>query len=250
MDTGTKQRYKIVVEYVGTGFAGWQRQRNALSIQEIIEDAIYKFSQEKVILHVAGRTDAGVHATCQVAHFDFPKTIEAYQITKAINHFVRPHLVSIVNCTMVPMEFHARFSAKMRHYLYRIINRSSQIAIDHNRAWWFKQELDINSMLQAADYLIGNNDFTSFRAKHCQSKSPIKTLSKLQIIKESDKIRFYLSAPSFLHHMVRNIIGSLVLVGIKKWQPQYIKEVLQKKDRSAAGPTAPAEGLYLIGVDY
>ena len=250
MDIVAKQRYKIVVEYVGTGFAGWQRQSNALSIQQIIEDAIYKFSQEKVTLYVAGRTDAGVHAIGQVAHFDLHKTIETYQITKAINHFVRPHLISIIDCAIVPMEFHARFSAKMRYYLYRIINRSSPVAIDYNRVWWVKQELDIGSMLKAADYLIGNNDFTSFRAKHCQSKSPVKTLSKLQIIKESEEIRFYLSAPSFLHHMVRNIIGSLVLVGIKKWPPQYIKEILQKKDRSAAGPTAPAEGLYLIGVDY
>lgn len=260
VNSNEPSRYKIIIEYVGTNFAGWQRQNNALSIQELIEEAVYKFSHEKVTLFAAGRTDAGVHAIAQVAHFDLSKKIEPYKIINAANHFIKPY-VSIIECQEVSNDFHARFSAKMRHYLYRIVNRPTQVAVERNKVWWIKQDLDIELMKDAANCLVGNHNFSSFRAKHCQAKSPVKTLTKLDIVRSnfyylqngfdsSTEIRFYLSAPSFLYHMVRNIVGSLVLVGMKKCPPEYIGELLRKQDRQFAGPTAPAEGLYFLGVDY
>ena len=246
-----KYRYKLTIEYLGTKFSGWQRQNTVLSIQEILENAIYQFSKENVMLYGAGRTDAGVHALGQVAHFDLMKYYEPYRIMEAINHFVRPYSVGVIDCLLVDYDFHARFSAKARHYVYKIINRPGGLVVDCDRAWWIRKlYIDIESMQEAASYLIGNHDFTSFRARACQAKSPIKTLSKLEIEKNSDEIRFYFSAPSFLHHMVRNIVGSLVLVGIDKWKPTYIKDAMEAKCRTAAGTKAPACGLYFVKVDY
>lgn len=245
-----KQRYKLTIEYVGTGISGWQYQTNALSIQQIIEEAIFKFSKEQVIIYCAGRTDAGVHAIAQVAHLDLEKTFEPRSIMRAINHFVRPHKISIKDCQIVRSDFHARFDAKARHYMYKIINRLANVAIDYERAWWIPQPLDIKNMQEAAQHLIGYHDFTSFRAKYCQARSPLKTLSRIDITYKGEEIYFDLSAPSFLYHMVRNIVGSLVLVGRGKWQPIDIKNVLQSRNRSAAGTTAPAYGLYFTGVEY
>ena len=243
-------RYKLIIEYVGTNISGWQYQSNALSIQQIIQEAIYNFSGETAILHAAGRTDAAVHAYGQVAHFDLSRYFTTHRVMQAINHFVRPHLVGIIDCEIVDHNFHARFSATGRHYLYRIINRSGKVIIDHDRAWWIKQSLDIDRMREGAMYLIGKHDFTSFRATQCQAKSPVRTLSTLDIVKHGDNINIYISALSFLHHMVRNIVGSLVLVGNGKWQPQDIKIALEARKREAAGATAPAHGLYFLKVDY
>ncbi|WP_375359038.1 tRNA pseudouridine(38-40) synthase TruA [Candidatus Tisiphia endosymbiont of Neophilaenus lineatus] len=243
-------RYKITIEYLGTAFVGWQRQCNAISIQQILEDGIYKFTGEKVMVHGAGRTDSGVHALGQVAHFDLVKYMQPYKVIQAINYFVRSYHIGVVDCILVDGDFHARFSAVERHYVYRIINRPSQVIIDLNRAWWIKQPLDIEAMKYGAFYLIGNHDFSSFRGKYCQAKSPIKTLSKLVIIQENNDIKIYVSARSFLHHMVRNIVGSLVLVGRNIWQAGDIQKALDAKKREAAGIKAPACGLYFLRVDY
>lgn len=243
-------RYKLLIEYAGTNLAGWQRQANAISVQQVIEEAIEKFTGSSAVLFAAGRTDAGVHATGQVAHFDLAINLEPYKIMQAINHFTKDYPVAVVDCEQTDSDFHARFSAKARHYLYRIINRNGKIVLDLNRAWWIKPRLNVSAMQEGAEYLIGMHDFTSFRASHCQARSPIKTLSKIEIRAAGPEIHFHLSAPSFLHHMVRNIVGSLVLVGLGKWQPNDIKAALYKKDRAAAGPTAPAHGLYFTGVDY
>ncbi|MCC8377547.1 MAG: tRNA pseudouridine(38-40) synthase TruA [Rickettsia endosymbiont of Graphium doson] len=243
-------RYKISVEYLGTNLAGWQRQSGVMSVQQILEEAIYKFSGEQVTLFGSGRTDAGVHAIGQIAHFDLSKYFEPYKIIRAINYFTRPYIVGVCNCELVDNNFHARFSAIARHYVYRILNRPYPSVIDFDRVWWISVPLDVSAMQKSGNYLLGKHNFTSFRASSCQSKSPIKTLTKLNIIKENEEIKLYFSAPSFLHHMVRNIVGSLVLVGKNIWQAEQMQQALEAADRKAAGPTAPACGLYFIKADY
>ncbi|PIR37368.1 MAG: tRNA pseudouridine(38-40) synthase TruA [Alphaproteobacteria bacterium CG11_big_fil_rev_8_21_14_0_20_39_49] len=243
-------RYKLTIEYDGTGLVGWQRQSDAMSIQQCIEESIEKFSGENVRLHVAGRTDAGVHAFGQVAHFDMQKIMPPLKVMGAINQHIRPNKIVVVDCENVNKDFHARFSAKKRYYVYRIINRRAPLAIEEGRAWFVPVELDIDKMKEAASYLIGQHDFTSFRDSQCQSNSPIKTLDEIRIEKNGELIRISVSAQSFLHHMVRNITGTLKLIGEGKWQPEYIKEIIASKNRCAAGPTAPAYGLYFIKVDY
>lgn len=243
-------RFKITIEYSGSGFAGWQRQTSQISIQQVIEEAIYQFSGEKVAVFASGRTDAGVHALGQIAHFDLSKQYQHYQILESINHFLKPHLIGIVACQIVTADFHARFSALARHYMYVIANRPSRVVLDFGRVWWIKRPLNLAAMQEGAAYLVGNHNFSSFRASACQAKSPIKTLSKLVITRENDRVNFCLAAPSFLHHMVRNIVGSLVLVGLNKWPPEHIKIALNSQKRAAAATTAPACGLYFMQVDY
>lgn len=243
-------RYKITIEYLGTGLAGWQRQPHALSVQELIETAISKFSNEVVALHAAGRTDAGVHALGQVAHFDLSKEPAVFAVMRGINHFLRPHFVAVTACEVANEDFHARFSAKKRHYLYRINNRHGEVAIDRGRAWHIYTPLNLEAMQEAAKYLVGNHDFTSFRATDCQAKSPIKTLDIVAVSRVGEEIHFILTATSFLHHMVRNIVGTLSLVGQGKWQPEEVELALMAAKREAAGPTAPAYGLYFVKVDY
>ncbi len=243
-------RYRVTVEYLGTAFVGWQKQAAAASVQQILEDGIYEFSGERVTVYGAGRTDAGVHALGQVAHFDLVKYRDPYKVMYAINHFIRAYDVGIIDCALVEENFHARFSAKARHYIYRIINRPGQVVIDYNRAWWIRRPLDIEEMNKGAAYLIGHHDFSSFRSKFCQAQSPVKTLTKLIITQKDEEVRFYFAAPSFLHNMVRNIVGSLVLVGHHTWAAENIKRVLEDKKRESAGVKAPACGLYLLQVDY
>ena len=243
-------RYKILLEYLGTGLVGWQRQDDGISVQAALEDAILKFSGENVQVYAAGRTDAGVHALGQVCHFDLAKAWEPYVIISAVNHFLKLRHIVVLSCDEVTNDFHARFSAKMRHYVYRINNRTVNVAVDRNRVWWVNAPLDVDLMREAAQYLIGEQDFTSFRASACQAKSPIKTLKKLEIERHEDEILLYFSAQSFLHHMVRNIVGTLVLVGCGKWKPHDVKTALDMRKRSAAGMTASAHGLYFLRVDY
>lgn len=245
-----KFRYKIILEYLGAGFAGWQRQADALSLQQLIEEAIYKFSNENVLVTAAGRTDAGVHAYGQVATFDLTKEFEPFTVMGSINFFCRPFKVGVVDCELVDPSFDARFSAKKRHYVYKILNRKSINIINSGQKWWIRDHLDIELMKQAAAYLIGRHDFTSFRAAQCQSNSPIKTIEKIEIIRNGDNILVYVSAISFLHHMVRNIVGNLVQVGRGAVLPEKIKEILEAKDRTKGAPTAPADGLYFLKVDY
>lgn len=243
-------RYKVILEYIGVGYCGWQKQKESLSLQQVIEDAIFSFSKEKVAVTVAGRTDAGVNAYGQVAHFDLNNYYEPRRLMQSINHFSRPHTVGVVFAEEVNLDFHARFSAKSRHYVYKILNRPSINIINNGFMYWVRRDLDMEKMQEAANFLLGRHDFSSFRASECQSNSPIRTLDKIDIIRQGDIIEIHISALSFLHHMVRNIVGSLVLVGSGKWKPIQIKEVLESKDRKAAGPTAPACGLYFLKVDY
>lgn len=243
-------RYKIVLEYLGADFCGWQRQKGHLSVQQLVEDAIYKFSQETVLTTAAGRTDAGVNAYGQVASFDLLKFHDPYKVMHSINHFCRPYSLGVVDCQLVDQNFNARFSATQRHYVYKILNRRSINIINKGLQYWVKEPLDLDSMRQAASYLIGKHDFSSFRASECQSSSPVKTLSSIKIIKSGDNIEIYVSAPSFLHHMVRNIVGNLLPIGKGDYPPEKIKEILELKDRKKAAATAPAQGLYFLKVDY
>lgn len=243
-------RYKITIEYLGTNFVGWQRQNNGISVQGEIEKAIYNFSHQMVDVICAGRTDAGVHAYGQVAHFDLDKEFDCKTIIGAINYHVKPHTICITDCQLVDSEFHARFSAKRRHYVYKILNRSALSVIDQDRSWWIRHPLNIEKMQEAANFLIGRHDFTSFRATSCQAKSPVRTMEDIRILKEEDHILFYLNAQSFLHHMVRNIVGTLSMVGSEEIPPIQVKEILEKCDRAQAGMTAPAAGLFFLSVDY
>ncbi len=245
------QRYKIIIEYDGAGFAGWQKQNISPSVQESIEKAIYDFSGEHANIFAAGRTDAGVHAYGQVAHFDLEKTHAARTVMDAINFHLRPQKITIIDAELVDDQFHARFSAKKRYYRYIIHNRHSPLALNSNRCWHVRRELDIEQMNVASKYFIGTHDFTSFRSIQCQSKSPIKTLDSITISKNNeDYITLDFHAQSFLHHMVRNITGTLKMVGAEKYKAEDVKEMLLAKDRSAAGVTAPAHGLYFVKVDY
>lgn len=243
-------RYKVILEYIGAGYCGWQKQKGSLSLQQVIEDAIFAFSKERVDVTVAGRTDAGVNAYGQVAHFDLNKYYDPRRLMQSINHFSRPHTIGVVFAEEVDLDFHARFSAKSRHYVYKILNRSSVNIINNGLMYWVRYNLDIQKMQEAANFLLGKHDFSSFRASECQSNSPTRTLDKIDIIRQGDVIEIQISALSFLHHMVRNIVGNLVLVGSGKWEPIMIKDVLEAKDRKVAGPTAPACGLYFLKVDY
>lgn len=243
-------RYKVIIEYDGTPFVGWQHQNNGPSVQSALETAIKAFSQEIVRVHAAGRTDAGVHAFGQVAHFDLEKSFPAYKIREALNYYLRPLPITIVDASETTEDFHARFSALERSYCYKILCRVAPPALDKKRVWFVKHPLNIPLMQQAADLLIGKHDFTTFRASECQASSPIRTVNRFNIVQDNDLIFFKVSALSFLHHQVRNMVGSLKLVGEEKWSPEDFKKALEAKSRAAGGPTAPPEGLYFISVRY
>lgn len=251
------QRWKLTIEYDGTDFAGWQRQTHVPSVQGSIEDAIEKFSGERVTVHVAGRTDAGVHAIGQVAHIDLLRKTDEKTVRDAINFHLRPLPVSIVAAAPVGDDFHARFSATWRVYAYRILcNRRAAPAIGGSNVWHHSRDLDIEAMNKAARHLTGTHDFTSFRATDCQAKSPVRTLERLEFIEDKTNPMYgrhlvlWAEARSFLHHQIRNFAGTLALVGMGKWQPDDVKAVLEARDRTKAGPMAPASGLHLVRVDY
>ena len=243
-------RYKITIEYDGTNYAGWQQQKDAPSIQEELQKAAFKFLAEDVLITGAGRTDAGVHALGQVAHFDTTKTLEPFKLCQAFNAHLRPQPISVLNAEIVSDDFHARFDAKKRFYVYKILNRRSRPALYVDRMWWVHQPLDVEKMQDAAQVLIGKHDFSTFRAAACQAKSPIKTLDEIRIERYDEFVFFYFSARSFLHHQVRNIVGTLKLVGEGVWTKQNVIDALNAKDRKAGGPTAAAEGLYFEKVVY
>ncbi|HLI11987.1 MAG TPA: tRNA pseudouridine(38-40) synthase TruA [Alphaproteobacteria bacterium] len=243
-------RYKLVIEYDGRGFVGWQRQSNGLSVQEVLEGAILRFSGERVVAHVAGRTDAGVHALGQVAHIDLDKATDGETVRDALNFHMKPHAVAVLRAEAVDVRFHARFSARERAYLYRIVNRRAPLTIERGRAWLVQAPLDVAAMQAAADHLVGRHDFSSFRAAECQAQSPVKTLDRLALRIADEAILIEARARSFLHHQVRNMVGSLKLVGLGKWTPDDMRRVLEARDRRAAGPTAPPDGLYLVEVVY
>jgi len=243
-------RYKLTIEYDGTPFVGWQVQDNGASVAGSIEDAIEKFAGERVAVMGAGRTDAGVHAFAQVAHVDLAKEWESDTVRDAINAQLRPNPVAILAAERVAEDFHARFSAVKRHYLYRIVNRRADLALMRERAWKIARPLDAAAMHEAAQCLAGHHDFTTFRSTECQAKSPVKTLDRLDVARSGDEVRISVLARSFLHNQVRSIAGSLALVGEGRWSPDDLRKALEAKNRAACGPVAPACGLYLVRVDY
>ena len=244
-------RYRLQVEYDGGPFVGWQRQDTGLGVQQVVEEAIPRFSGETARVHCAGRTDAGVHALGQVAHFDLERSdMSAKTIRDALNHHMQPHPVSIVTVEIVDDDFHARFSATEREYLYRILNRRARPALERGHVWWVPQALDAVAMDDAAQVLVGHHDFTSFRATQCQAESPVKTLDELRVTRVGDELHVKARARSFLHHQVRNMVGTLQRVGLGKWTADDLRAALEAKDRSAGGMTAPAEGLYFVRVGY
>mgnify|MGYP001385728452 CR=1 FL=1 len=243
-------KYKIIIEYDGSNFVGWQKQENGNSIQESIEKAITKITSEKVNVFGAGRTDSGVHAKGQVAHFVTSNDISSDIIRDALNQHLRNFSISILSAEKVKEDFHARFSAIHRHYQYILINRRPPLTFKKKYAWSVYKELEIDKMKIAANYFIGKYDFNSFRSIDCQSSSSIKTIKLCKVNQINEEIIFDISAKSFLHSQVRIMVGTLVEVGKGKTKPDDIKEILESKDRSRAGPTAPAHGLYLIKVDY
>ncbi len=243
-------RYRCILEYDGGGFAGWQRQENGPSVQAAVEDAIHGFCGERVTVFAAGRTDAGVHALGQVFHFDLEKEVDAKTVRDALNFHLKPRPIAVLAAERAAADFDARFSARQRVYLYRIMNRRAPLALERGRVWLVSAPLDAEAMHEAAAALVGHHDFTSFRAAPCQAKSPVKTLDALAVTRAGGEIHVTARARSFLHRQVRNMVGTLKLVGEGKWTPADVAGALAARDRAAAGPTAPAEGLYLAEVIY
>ncbi len=243
-------RYKLTIEYDGTPFVGWQMQDNGASVQSVLTDAIAAFASERVAVQGAGRTDAGVHALGQVAHVDLAKEWDNDTVRDAINFHLRPQPIAVLTAEQVGPVFDARFSAIKRHYLYRIVNRRADLTLAHNQAWRVPRPLDSSAMHAAAQKLVGRHDFTTFRAAECQAKSPVKTLDRLDVIRDGDEVRVEASARSFLHHQVRSVVGSLVHVGEGKWSAGDLAGALAARDRAACGQVAPPHGLYLVRVEY
>ena len=243
-------RYKLTLEYDGRDLVGWQRQANGLSVQEVLESAVEKFCGESVTVHGAGRTDAGVHALAQTAHVDLPRAADPDVVRSALNHHVRPSAVAVLSVEAVPETFDARRSARGRVYLYRILNRRPPAVLERGRVWHVGSPLDAEAMQEAAQHLVGRHDFTTFRDTLCQAKSPVKTLDRLDVTRLGEEIRIEARARSFLHHQVRNMAGTLKLVGAGKWRVADVPAALAARDRRAGGPTAPADGLYLVEVLY
>jgi tRNA pseudouridine38-40 synthase len=243
-------RWKITVEYHGGGYVGWQMQDNGPSIQQALEEAITKFSGETPRVNGCGRTDAGVHALGQVAHFDLERPTPPMVVCDAMNAYLRPQPISVLAAEMVDDRFDARLRAKKRFYRYRILNRRAPEALDQGLAWHVPKPLDAEAMHLAAQCLVGRHDFSSFRAAQCQAKSPVKTISEISVLRDGENIHVDVTAPSFLHHQVRNIVGTLKLVGQGSWNAGEVQRALEACDRSAAGPTAPACGLYFVKVEY
>ena len=243
-------RYKIAIEYKGSAFSGWQRQLGIISVQQVIEEAIESFTGKTTKIFGSGRTDAGVHALNQVAHFDLELELPCYKVMTAINHFVKPNPVVVYECSIVEDDFHARFSAKSREYVYRILNRNQPSAIYDELAWHVAKPLDAEAMHLAGQCLIGKHDFSAFRSTHCQSHSPIKNLTSLIVKRTDDWVEIHISAPSFMHNQVRIITGCLVKVGTGSWPVEKVQQILASRDRKLAAATAPAHGLYLSKIKY
>jgi tRNA pseudouridine38-40 synthase len=239
-----------VIEYDGGPFVGWQAQAIGPSVQGTLSAALQALTRETVTVQGAGRTDAGVHALGQVAHFDLAREWRIDRLRDGLNACLRPHPVAVLSAEGVPETFDARFSAVARHYRYRIVNRRADLAIDRGRAWRVPKPLDAAAMHVAAQRLVGRHDFTTFRSSECQAASPVKTLDRLEVTRQGDEVCIGASARSFLHHQVRSMVGSLAWVGEGRWRADDLAAALNTKKRSACGPVAPADGLYLVQVDY
>ncbi len=243
-------RFKLTLEYHGGPFVGWQRQADGVSVQGVVEAAVRCLEADATVIQGAGRTDAGVHATGQVAHVDLAREWDPFRLVLALNYHMRPHPVAVLEAEQVPDDFHARFSATRRYYRYDIITRRVPLTLQAGLAWRVAVDLDCDAMQRAASALVGKHDFTTFRSAHCQAASPIKTLDALRVVDDGEYVRFYLHARSFLHNQVRSIVGTLKMVGEGKWTKRDVERALKAADRSKCGPVAPPDGLYLTGVDY
>ena len=243
-------RYKLIIEYDGSPYCGWQVQENGRSVQGALEDAVKAICGESIRVHGAGRTDAGVHALAQVAHLDMPKVFPPGRLRDGLNAHLRPNPIGVLAADVVPDTFEARFSAIKRHYRYRIVNRRANLAIDAGRVWRVPKPLDAASMHEAGQRLLGKHDFTTFRDTECQAKSPEKTLDQLDVMRDGDDVVIVTSARSFLHSQVRSMVGSLVWVGEGRWSADDMQRALEARNRQACGPVAPPDGLYLVRVDY
>lgn len=243
-------RYKLIIEYDGEPFVGWQFQAAGHSVQGVLEAAVAQINGVPATVHGAGRTDAGVHALGQVAHVDLARSWDVFKLRNALNANVRPHPVSVLAISEVGEDFHARFSATRRHYLFRILNRRSPPALDRGKVWWLPVDLDAEAMHAAAQLLVGKHDFSTFRAAQCQAQSPVKTLDRIDVARYGELIELRCDARSFLHNQVRSMVGSLRLVGEGKWRAQDLKRALEARDRARCGPVSPPDGLYLLRVDY
>jgi len=243
-------RYALLIEYDGAPFVGWQRQANGPSVQQALEEAVQRLTGERVTVQGAGRTDAGVHAMGQVAHVDLAKEWPAHKLRAGLNFHLKSQPVVVRAAAAVAEDFHARFSAEKRHYLYRILNRPAPPALDAGRVWHVPVALDAAIMHEAAQALVGRHDFTTFRASQCQAESPVKTLDAISVTRAGEEVHIRCSARSFLHNQVRSIAGSLKLVGEGKWTAGDLRAALEACERAACGPVAPPEGLYLVRVDY
>jgi tRNA pseudouridine38-40 synthase len=243
-------RFRLLVEYDGRPFMGWQRQAHGPSVQQAIEEAAEAITGEQVVLHAAGRTDAGVHALAMTAHLDIAREITPFRLADGLNAKLRPQPVAILRAEIVPDDWHARFSCIGRRYQYRILNRRAPLALDAGRAWRVPVTLHADAMHRAAQQLVGRHDFTTFRSAHCQSESPIKTLDLLTVRRFGAEIVVEAAARSFLHHQVRSMVGCLQLVGRGKWSEKDLKAALQARDRAALGFNAPPDGLYFVEATY
>lgn len=243
-------RYKLIVEYDGTPFCGWQRQDGVLTVQRCLEEAVQPLTKDLVVVNGSGRTDTGVHALGQVAHFDAKKELDAFRIQECMNAHLVDYPISVLSAEQVDENFHSRFGAVERFYLYKIINRRSKLTLDINRAWKVLRPIDAKRMDNIAQILVGKHDFSAFRATGCQSNSPVKTLNSVSVERFGDQVLIKLAAKSFLYHQVRNIVGSLVKVGTDEWSEDKFFSVFKSKDRSQAAATAPACGLYFWKVRY
>ena len=247
-------RYALKIEYDGKPYRGWQRQNNVPSVQQTIEEALAKIAPEKPLIQGAGRTDAGVHATGQIAHVDLIKEWDAFRLSEALNYHLKPVPISIVGCTSVDDNFHARFSALERRYTFRLLSRRAPAVVYAGWVWQVSHELDIDLMRQGATHLIGKHDFTTFRSTICQAQSPVKTLDEISIceipLEHGTEFEFTIRARSFLHNQVRSLVGTLERVGVKSWMPDQVAEALAARERQACGPVCPPQGLYLSEVTY
>jgi tRNA pseudouridine38-40 synthase len=243
-------RFRLTVEYDGGPFMGWQRQAHGPSVQQAIDEAVEAITGEKVVLHAAGRTDAGVHALAMAAHCDIGKAITPFRLSEGLNARLRPLPVAILRAEIAPDDWHARFSCIGRRYVYRIVNRRAPLALEAGRAWQVTVPLDAVAMHEAAQLLVGRHDFTTFRSVQCQAESPVKTLDRLDVSRTGDVIEIHAAARSFLHHQVRSMVGCLQLVGRGKWSAGELKAALEARDRAALGLNAPPDGLYFAAALY
>jgi tRNA pseudouridine38-40 synthase len=243
-------RFRLTVEYDGRFFMGWQRQAHGPSVQQAIEEAVEAITGEKVVLHAAGRTDAGVHALAMAAHVDIEREITPFRLSEGLNAKLQPQPIAILKAEVAEPDWHARFSCIGRRYIYRIVNRRAPLALEAGRAWRVPAPLDDETMHRAAQSLVGLHDFTTFRSAHCQSESPVKTLDRLEVRRAGEIIEVEAAARSFLHHQVRSMVGCLQLVGRAKWSTNDLKAALDAKDRATLGLNAPPDGLYFVEAVY